>query len=176
MHALASTAYVDKNGNQVDISASMNEREVLLGNRYVWNSDYTVLAADQHYRIGFLTNSDMTQLLNGSVTKSGDELVISMIEGCTVTSGLDFSFYNANRTFGDSPQPVSSAKKGASLSGGDVFMQALAPGSNAGQDQKGDIGAVVPFIVLNPSTWYGVDILSKGDASFILNVSIQNKE
>lgn len=171
------TVSKDRYGNLADISASLTERWCALGLSWSMTTGYQSLAnaADYAY-VTFKTPATGRIFYNfARLEKSGNEIVKSLIEGCTATAGTAITPRNYEREVGDASCPVTAVSFGMSassqtLTGGTEIFPSLATGSAQGASIPGGSSQLQGVVLLKKNTVYALKLLAKGAATFSASV------
>jgi len=178
---MPSTIKKDRKGELCDASASLIERWCRAGKMWRIDTGYKTLAALNDYAtITFKTPATGVIYYNfAGLSKSGNEIVKSLIEGCTISGGTVTAPKNFNRNIPDSACLFTAIKVGLStdatpttITGGTEIFPDLAAGTAQGKSIPGEQSVLSGVLILKNNTVYALKLLAKGAATFAAYVGI----
>lgn len=176
-HMPGYTISKDRFGYLADVSASITERWCNNGFAWSMSTGYQSLAALNDYAyITFKTPATGRIYYNfATLEKSGNEIVKSLIEGCTATAGDAITPRNFEREIGDASCPVTLVSFGKSTSSqtianGTEIFPSLAAGTAQGNSIPGGSSQLQGVVKLKKNTVYALKLLAKGAATFSASI------
>ena len=169
-----STSRIDRHGRTYDGLMSLEERFTSLGLSWRIDTGYVTLASLGDYAsISFKTPATgRCRYTLAGVDKSGGEVVVSLVEGGTVTGGTAFSPYNLDWDVGTTGSPFTDVKTGVVLSGGTERFPSLVPGTaNPSTKPGGSLGEVAALHLSNGKV-YTLKFLAKAAVTMAAHVVI----
>jgi len=154
-----------------NVSISLEDRYLIRGWAWRVGTGYVTLAsANDYVTINFTTPATGTTLYSfANVDKTGNELLVSFIEGGTYAGGSSTPLWNYNRVVGDASPPFA-AKTGlstasATITGGTSSPIRLIPGNAQGANKSAATSEAVDGIILKPNTSYTLKISAVGSST-----------
>ena len=151
------------------------EKEIYKGNVYRYTSDLQTLVNDGDFMLMSCvtpTNGEAVLTLS-NLSKSGDEILIELIEGGTLTeTGMSaLTGINLNRDYPDLTTvdcKVGLSSAGCSISGGTVLDVQLVGGVSRAREQNQGILLTPTVFKLKPNTRYTIKVTVSGSNTKIL--------
>lgn len=126
---------------------------------------YVTLTTGQYASVSFVTpNSDPLQYQFSQVSKTGNEVLVTLVEGGDYTGGTPVSTWNVNRIVGDANPPINPIS-GGTLTGGIEAPPRLIGGNAGGNDKPGGNYESSVCITLKPNTRYTLKLTAMGDVT-----------
>lgn len=170
----------DEDGCLIDSRSTLLEGYASVGHAWFIGIPYSTLSnAGDYATLKFHTPATGRSLYAFSkIDKTGDELVVTLVEGGTYTGGTDVTPYNLDRTNTEAC-PFTAIKRGLSASGATIVGGLEAPevllgGSSTGLggSKAGGVLEGGTFLTLKNDTDYVLKITTKGAATFCARATI----
>lgn len=170
------TRALDREGHFCDIAETMIERYSNQGEVWRIGSEYQSLEADgDSYTLHFKTPLTGISLYGfSSIAKTGNELLVTLIEGGTYSEGSEITAWNLNRIIGDSNCPFTLLKKGGTIANGTSAPSNMIPGTAQGNIKPGGASEGSGFILLKANTEYTLKVTAKGAVTFTIIATLIN--
>lgn len=179
-YTIGSTHAFDEDGCLIDIRSTLLEGYASVGHAWFVGIPYTSLALTGDYAtLKFHTPATGRVLYAfAKIDKTGDELLVTIIEGGTYVGGSPVTPYNLNRIYtGDCPFTaiVSGVSTGgATITGGTAAPEVLVGGASTGLGGAKPGGSTEggTFLTLKNDTDYTLKITARGAVSFCARATI----
>ena len=163
------------NNGYVTLTAGIQEKCIYCGNSYRVGTGYVVLAVNEYATINLVTPTDgCSSYAFSMIEKTGNELLVTLVEGGTYSDGINAPLWNINRITGDANPPFV-CKTGGTIVGGLEAPPKLIPGTASGNSKPGGSSESPANIILKPGTSYTLKITAKGNVSLTAIVVLSYK-
>lgn len=141
------------------------ERCIYQGHSYRVGTGYQTLSVGQYASVSFVTPATgYSQYAFSIIGKTGNECLVTLIEGGEYTGGSTATPWNINRIIGDANCPFT-CKSGGAIANGLAAPDYLIPGTAQGNVKPGGSSESPANILLKQNTRYTLKITAKGDVT-----------